>query len=230
MRILAIGAHPDDIEFGVGGLVIKESQKGSTLKYAVCSLGEAGSGGTPEGRKAEAEAGAKIAGAEIEFLNFGGDSHFEDKPQNAFELARVIREFKPNIILAPSQTLNQHPDHVTVSKLARDACRYARYGGLKELKDFPIHKVDALYYYPSSAEWDKKPDLIIDVSDVHDKWEQAMQAHTSQMKTRDYLNLVNSKSSYTGSQVGVKYAIGLWANDPIRVDYLSDFGLSSRNY
>ena len=230
MRILAIGAHPDDVEFGVGGLLIKEAEKGSQIKVVICSLGEAGTNGTPEGRKQEATAAAKFYNAEIEFLDFGGDSHMEYTPQNGFQIAKVMREFKPDIVLAPSLTENQHPDHLTVAKLTHDACRYARYGGLAELKSSPVHKIGALYYYSSSSEWDKGPQIIVDVTAVHGKWEQAMQAHRSQMKTRAYLDLVNSKAQALGKSIGVDYAVGLRANDPIRVDCLSDLELSSRNY
>ena len=230
MKLLAIGAHPDDIEFGIGGLIIKEAQKGTEIKYLVCSLGEAGSSGTPGQRKKEAIAAAKLVGAEIEFIDLGGDCQIENKPQNAVKLARIIRQYKPDIVLAPSQTINQHPDHKIVSDLSRVASRLARYGGLKPLQALPIHKIKSLYFYPSSAEWDKRPDIIIDVSAEHAKWEKAMSLHSSQMKTKNYLNLVNSKAAYLGASVGVKYAIGLWVNDPVRLNSLSDLTLSSRNY
>lgn len=230
MKILAIGAHPDDIEFGCGGLMLKEAAKGTQIKYVICSLGEAGTNGTPQERKREAIAAAKFAGAEIEFLNMEGDCHITNSPENAIKIAKIIRQYKPNIVLTTSRTENQHPDHKAVSLMSHAAARHARYGGLKELKKYPIHKINALYYYPSSAELENSPDIIIDISDFHSKWEQAMQLHTSQMKTRGYLNLVNSKAAYWGASVGVKYATGLWVNDPVRIDYLSDLSLSSRNY
>ncbi len=230
MKILAIGAHPDDIEFGVGGLIIKEAEKGSEILYAIGSLGEAGTSGTPEERRQEAEDAAKIVGAKVEFLDLGGDCHMTDSPANAIKIAEVIRRFKPEVVLAPSQTENQHPDHKVISDLARVACRLARYGGLTEVKHLPVHKINGLYFYPSGAEWDKRPDIIIDMSGVYEKWEQAMSAHKSQMKTREYLNLVGSKAAALGASVGVKYAIGLWTNDPIRLNNLSDITLSSRNY
>jgi len=230
MKILAIGAHPDDIEFGCGGLLIKENQKGTEIKYAICSLGEAGSNGTPEGRKEEAVNAAKLAGAEVEFLNLGGDCHIEYKPTNSIALARLIRLHQPNIVLTTQLKENQHPDHATVAKLTRDACRLARYGGLSEIKDLPIHRVDALYYFSSSAESDSKPDILVDVSDNFETWQKAMSCHTSQMKTRDYLELVSTKSAALGKTIGVKYAVALWTNDSIRIGHLSDLSLSSRNY
>ncbi|MBI3231508.1 MAG: PIG-L family deacetylase [Candidatus Doudnabacteria bacterium] len=230
-KILALGAHPDDVEFGgAAALLIKEVQKGNHAKIAVCSLGEAGTNGTPAARKQESIEASELIGADIEFLQMGSDCHIVYQPQNSIKIAKIIRLFKPNIVLAQSLTQNQHPDHRILAMLARDACRFARYGGVKELKKLPIHKIDALYFYGSSAEWDNKPDIVIDVSEVQRLWEKTMLAHTSQMRTKAYLNLVNSKARALGASIGTKYAIGLWTNDPVRLHNLSDLTLSSRNY
>jgi LmbE family N-acetylglucosaminyl deacetylase len=231
MRILCIGAHPDDIEFGLGGLVIKESENKSQIKFIICSLGEAGTSGTPEGRKQEAIEAAKISGVtDVEFLEMGGDCHIENTAENRIQIAKIIRQFKPDMVFAPELQINQHPDHYIVAQIAHAACRLARYGGLAELKSLDVHKVGALYFYPSRAEWGEKPDIIIDVSENYETWMRAMEAHKSQMKTKAYVNLVTTKASAWGSSIGVKYAIGLWTNDPIRVDHISDLSLSSRNY
>ena len=104
MNILAIGAHPDDIEFGCAHVLIQEARRGHRVKLLVLSRGEAASSGTPEERETEARAAAKAIGAEIAFLDFGGDCHMERTPKNAFHLAAEIRQFQPAIVLAP------HPD------------------------------------------------------------------------------------------------------------------------
>lgn len=231
MKILAIGAHPDDIEFGVGGLIIKEQLKGTQIKIVICSLGEAGSNGTPVERKLEAIEAGKISGvADIEFLDMGGDCNIEYTPTNTKKLAKIIRDFKPEVVLTPEMQINQHPDHYTVSRLTHSACRIARYGGIKELKESPIHNVSSLFFYPSRAEWGNRPDLIVDVSENYELWMQAIQAHKSQMASKSYLNLITTKAAAWGASIGVKYAIGLWTNDPIRFNNLSDINLSSRNY
>lgn len=230
-KILCVGAHPDDIEFGIGALVIKEAAKGNEVKYAICSLGEAGSNGTPEERKQEALNAALICGVNnVEFLNMGGDCHIEDSPENSIALAKVIREFKPEVVLTPEMQINQHPDHYTVSRLTHSACRLARYGGLTELKELEPHKINSLFFYPSRAEWGNSPDILIDVSENFEIWVKAMEAHTSQMKTRNYVNLVATKAAAWGASIGVKYAVGLWSNDPIRINAISDLNLSSRKY
>ncbi len=232
MTILCIGAHPDDVEFGCGGLIIKEAQKGSQIKIVVCSLGEAGSSGTPEERKQEAIEAAKISRVDdITFIDLGGDSKIENKPENTFKIAKIIREFKPDIVLAPEMQINQHPDHYIVSRLTHTACRVARYGGLAELKDLATHSISSLYFYPSRAEMAReKPNIIIDVSEQYNTWAKAMEAHKTQMKTKAYVNLVTTKAAAWGASFGVNYAMGLWTNDPIRVDHISDLSLSSRNY
>jgi bacillithiol biosynthesis deacetylase BshB1 len=229
MNILAVGAHPDDIEFGCAHVLIKEARKGNRIRMLVLSRGEAGSNGTPQSREAEAREAAKKVGAEIEFLDFGGDCHIEQTPSNALRIAAEIRKFQPSIVLAPHTAENQHPDHPVVGRLTRDACRLARYGGLEELKGTPAHAVGALYYYAITQDFGT-PDIVIDIGDVVSEWEAAMQCHASQMKTRGYAELRLSSARSLGLSIGVEYAAGFYVNDPVRVDALSDLSLSSRHF
>src|SRR5258708_35200111 len=126
--------------------------------------------------------------AEIDFLDFGGDCHIEPTHANAFAIARHIRKGQPSIVLAPHTGQNQHPDHAVAGKLTRDACRFARYGGLEDLKDRSPHAVAALYYYPITQPL-SDPDVVLDISDVVTEWEAAMRCRTSQMQTRGYADL-----------------------------------------
>src|SRR6478672_10050818 len=75
--LLAVGAHPDDIEFGCGGILLAEAERGCAIALCVCSRGEAGTNGTPSEREAEARQAAKVIGATIEFLDFGGDCRLD---------------------------------------------------------------------------------------------------------------------------------------------------------
>ncbi len=132
-------------------------------------------------------------------------------------------------MLAPHTSENQHPDHVVAGKVARDACRLARYGGLATLKHLPVHKVTGLYFYHITRHLDP-PDIVIDITDVMDPWEAAMNCHDSQVKSMSYVDLQKSAARLLGLTIGVEYAIGLYANDPIRVSHLSDLTLSSRSF
>jgi N-acetylglucosamine malate deacetylase 1 len=229
-KILAVGPHPDDIEFGCAPVLIQEVRSGNQVRILVLTKGEASTSGTPEERIEEARAAAKVMGTEIEFLEMGGDCHLRQDTQSAVAIARQIRLFEPEIMLAPHPDENQHPDHVVASKLVRDAARLARYGGVAELRDLPRHAIGHLYFYSITQTFLPIPDIVIDVSSIESQWEQAIACHQSQMKTKTYLGLVQTRARALGATIGVSSAVGLWANDPIRLGRLSDLTLSSRNY
>src|ERR1700756_4926613 len=93
--LLVFGAHPDDIEFGCGGVVARETRAGRSAHFVVCSRGEAATHGTPEQRGAEAEKSAGLLGAQVEFVELEGDAHLEARPAHAIKLAAIIRRVRP---------------------------------------------------------------------------------------------------------------------------------------
>jgi bacillithiol biosynthesis deacetylase BshB1 len=230
VNILAIGSHPDDIEFGCAPILIKEIKSGNQVKLLVFSRGEAGSSGTPEGREQESREAARLLGAAIDFLDFGGDCRLEHTPENGVRIAAEIRKFQPAIVLAPDTSENQHPDHSVAGRLTRDACRFARYGGLDALKPWPAHPIRSLYFYGITQHIGRSPDIVVDVSDVIVEWEAAMRCHESQVTHKGYIELQKSAARLLGLTVGVEYAAGLYSNDPVLVEYISDLELSSRNF
>ena len=229
MHILAIGPHPDDIEFGCAAILIKEIKRGNRVTMLVMTRGEAGTGGTPHAREQESREAARLIGADIEFADFGGDCNLEYSVGNRLRIAEEIRKLRPQIILAPGLNENQHPDHAIAARLTRDAARLARYGGVKRLKPAPVHKIDNLFYY-QITQHHRTPDLVIDISGVVDEWERVMRCHGTQTSQKRYIELQKSGARLLGLTIGVEYAMGLQVNDPIRVDHLSDIVLSSRNF
>lgn len=232
--LLAFGAHPDDIEFGAGGVIAREARTGRKIHLVVCSRGEAGTNGTPAQRTREAKAAAKILGATIEFLELDGDARLELKAAHARTLAGVIRRLKPAIVLAPTIEPNQHPDHWRLGTLVRDAVRLARYGGLRELKARPAHAVGQLFFYalsPGSVPVGAQP-ILIDLSapGLVSTWTRAMEAHASQMKTRNYVELQVARARVLGLDAGAAYAQALYPNDPLVVDSLAALGRGARRF
>src|SRR5215471_19251723 len=106
MNILAVGPHPDDLEFGCAPLLILEAAKKNRVKILVLSKGEAGTSGGPEERAAEATEAAGRIGAEIAFVDLGGDCHIRYTPETSIAIAREIRREKPEIVLAPHPNEN----------------------------------------------------------------------------------------------------------------------------
>ena len=232
--LLAFGAHPDDIEFGCGGIIARETRAGRPVHFVVCSRGEAGTNGTPGQRTAEAKRAAKILGATLEFIPLGGDAHLEVKAAHAIKLAGIIRRVKPALVLAPTLEPNQHPDHPRLGQLVRDAARLARYGGLKELKSRPAHAISQLLFYAVSP--DAEPagiqPVLIDVSapEVISTWVKAMEAHASQLRTRNYPALQLARAGVNGSRCGAVAAIPLYPNDPLVFASLAPLTRAARRF
>jgi LmbE family N-acetylglucosaminyl deacetylase len=234
LPLLAFGAHPDDIEFGCGGVIAAETHAGRPVHFVVCSRGEAGSNGTPRQRTAEAKKAAKILGATIEFIELDGDAHLAVKAAHAVRLAGIIRRRRPGLVLAPTPEPNQHPDHHRLGQLVRDAARLARYGGLRELKARPAHAIGRLLFYAVSpdAEPPGVPPVLIDVSapDVINPWIAAMRAHASQLRTRDYPALQLARAAVNGSRCGTLAAIALYPNDPLVFGSLAPLARGARRF
>ncbi len=231
LRILAVGAHPDDIEFGCGGILLVEAARGSELALCVCSRGEAGSNGTPDEREAEARRAAQFLGAKLEFLELGGDGHLETAVANNIAVARQIRLTRPDILLAPIGSLDQHPDHAVVSQLCRNAARLARYGGLEELRDLAPHAIRHHLEYVITADTDSRRDQLtirVDVSAQLARWIELMECHQTQLRTRNYIDLQTARARLLGIEADVEYAQALYAIDDMLVTSLAELPASVR--
>jgi LmbE family N-acetylglucosaminyl deacetylase len=189
------------------------------VHFVVCSRGEAGTNGTPALRSAEARRAAKLLGATLEFVRLDGDAQLEIRSAHSLKLARIIRRLRPAAVLAPSLASNQHPDHWRLGQLVRDATRLARYGGLKKLKHLPAHAIGQLFFYavsPDAEPADLQP-VLFDISapEIVAAWTAAMEAHASQLQTRNYVELQLARARVHGLRAGRAHAQPLWPNDPL---------------
>ena len=232
--LLAFGAHPDDIEFGCGGVVAVETRAGRPAHFVVCSLGESATNGTPDVRRREARAAAAALGATVEFVELDGDAHLEERTEHAIALAAVIRRVRPAIVLAPTTVENQHPDHPRLGRLVQRAARLARYGGVSELRTAPAHAIEQLHQYAITP--DAEPagvaPVLVDVSDaaVLAAWRGSMEAHASQLATRGYVELQLTRARLNGQRAGVGHAVAVYPNDPLLVRSLSQLGRGARHF
>ena len=214
LRILGVGAHPDDLEFGCGGVLLAEAARGSEISLCICSRGEAGSNGTPNEREAEARSAAQILGAKIDFLEMGGDAHLEICAVNNIAVARQIRAARPDVLLSPVASPAQHPDHIVVSHLCRNAVRLARYGGLAELRDLSPHRIRRHLEYaitPSAESGHEQRTIRVDISEYFARWVELMECHRTQLRTRRYIELQTARARLLGLESGIEYAQALYA-------------------
>lgn len=212
--ILAIGAHPDDIEFGCGGILAKMASQGKSMLLLDLTSGEKGTHGTPEQRRKEGKNSANLIGANRLFLDFV-DCEVADTYEARLKLVKVIREVKPRLVIAPlwEETQN-HPDHIACGAVARHACRYARFA--KILPELPIHQVQGILHYPPPTF--EKVDFIIDITEHVEIWKEMMRSHVSQMNTFPYDEWNLKIASKLGTLIGTPFAQGLIKGNPIVID------------
>jgi LmbE family N-acetylglucosaminyl deacetylase len=232
--LLAFGAHPDDIEFGCGGIIARETLAGRTAHFVICSRGESASHGTPDERAAEARKAAALLGATVEFVELDGDAELEIKAAHAIKLAAIIRRVRPGIVFAPTLVENQHPDHPRLARLVRDAARLARYGGVAKLSAKPAHAIGPLFFYAITAEAEPAGVLpvLMDISppEVVAAWTAAMEAHTSQLRTRNYVELQLARARAQGLRAGVDHAQPLYPHDALVFDSLAPLNRAARRF
>ncbi len=231
-KILALGAHPDDLEFGLGGVLLTERAAGAEITLAITSRGESASYGTPVQRESEARAAADLLGATLTILEFEGDGAQSAAPANGAIIARLIREVRPTLVFAPISLANQHPDHVAVSHATRDACRLARFAGFAALADLPPHTIDSLWFYAITPPGDASlaHAILVDISASTDRWKDLMACHASQLAHRDYLDLQLTRARQLGLLAGCESATALWPNDPPVVSTLAPLSRTARAF
>lgn len=162
--ILAFGAHPDDVEMSAGATLAKEIAGGRSVGIVDLTQGELGTRGTPEIRKQEALAAAKILGASFR-LNLGmADGFFQNDIANQLKVIEVLRQARPKIVLC-NALQDRHIDHPKASDLVADACFLSglrkietTYQGLSQ----EAWRPDQVYHY---IQWNEiEPDFVVDVT------------------------------------------------------------------
>jgi LmbE family N-acetylglucosaminyl deacetylase len=187
---LAIGAHPDDVEFGCGGLLAKWAADGCVVHHLVCTDGSKGTwdptADTVElavRRESEQrEAARRLAGAgagQVRFLGYV-DGELESGLRQRGEVARIIRELRPTVVLGhdPWKRYRLHPDHRHAGLLACEGIVAARDPHFFREQHLEHHRPDALLLWEAD-----EPDHVEDVSDYVDAKLAALEAHESQFES-----------------------------------------------
>ena len=192
VNILAIGAHPDDIEFGCGGALIKYTQKGHRLFLLVMTGG--GMGGASSVRIKEQQASGEILAAEKIFWGGYEDTQLIVDTELIGKIEAVIAEVKPDFIFCnfPDDT---HQDHRHLAQAIMSATRYIR----------------NVLFYEGPTTQNFNPQVFVDISDTLERKVEALKAHKSQvMKTNiedlSIVEVARSSANFRGIQGRVKYA------------------------
>ena len=224
--ILAIGAHPDDMELICGGTLVRANMLGRSTGILDLAAGEMASRGTPDLRAKEAAKAAKVMGVSVrENLEFP-DGGIQNTPDTRAKVAVVIRRLKPRIVITHSQH-GRHPDHPAVAQLVRDACFVA---GLKKIApDFAPHRPLKVIHALSFREDNQKPTFVVDITESFEKKIEAIGCYASQFgdavqagevyPNGEPLNdLIRHHAAHYGSLIRCRYGEPFHTTETMRVD------------
>ena len=234
LDILAIGAHPDDVELGCAGTLAKEISLGKKVGIVDLTRGELGTRGSAEIRASESAAAAKILGtAARENLAFK-DGFFTNDSAHQMELIKMIRKYQPEVVLC-NAIEDRHIDHAKGSKLVSDACFLSGLRRIETQLDGVVQqewRPKRVYHY---IQWQPiTPDFVVDISGYIDVKVEAVAAYSSQfydpgseepespISSKNFFDSIVYRARDLGRLVGVDHAEGFTVERYPAVNSLDD--------
>lgn len=229
LDLLAIGAHPDDIELSCGGTVARCVKLGYKVGIVDLTKGELSTRGTRALRQKESDAAARILGVRMR-ENLGlPDGRIDTGRDSLLKLITLYRSYRPRVLLIPHWH-ERHPDHVHAHHLCREAWFYS---GLRKIvtrlrgKAQDPWRPDHYFHYMQKYEF--APTFIIDVSEVFALRMDSIRAHRSQfydphskdpetlLSQKFFLDFIETRARYYGGSIGVQYGEPFFSVEPIGV-------------
>jgi N-acetylglucosamine malate deacetylase 1 len=226
LDLLAVAAHPDDVELTCGGTLLKMARQGYKTGILDLTAGEMGTRGTPQTRAKEAARAAKLLGVKWRGTLGVPDSDVQPSRQHKLRLAAIIRELRPKTVILPYWEA-RHPDHYHASTLGYEGCFLA---GLKQLPldGEPYRPFKILY---SISYTDVRPTFVVDITAHYEQRHKAILAYASQFrpgkaekKSKVHLAIdrleqeMNQLARHYGQRIGVKYGEPFVQKELMKVD------------
>jgi N-acetylglucosamine malate deacetylase 1 len=228
LDLLAIAAHPDDVELTCGGTLLKMAKRGYKTGILDLTAGEMGTRGTPETRAKESAKAAKLLRVKWRKILGVPDSDVQASRQHKLRLAAVIRQLRPKTVIIPYWSA-RHPDHYNASALGYEGCFLA---GLKQLPvEGEAYRPHKILYSTAFAEF-VRPTFVVDISEHYEQRRKAILAYGSQFRPKGekkgavHLGLeeledtMNRLARHYGQMIGVRYGEPFLIKELMKVDDL----------
>ncbi|UTR17090.1 bacillithiol biosynthesis deacetylase BshB1 [Salipaludibacillus sp. LMS25] len=229
--IMAVGAHPDDVEIGMGGTIAKYSRLDKKVVIINLTEAELSSNGTVETRQKEAEKACERLGVQTRVqLRFPDRGLLESRQKAIDEIVKLIRHYRPRLVFAPFHQ-DRHPDHGHCGDICREAVFSATIKKYLPQESNDRFQVQALYYYQINGS--SQPDFLIDISDDKETKYSALACFKSQFNNETnslktplnsgYIDLLQAREQLLGSEAGTIAAEGFFCEKPPLIhDLLGD--------
>jgi len=232
LDVLAIGAHPDDVELACGATLAQLAHAGRRVGILHLTRGEAGTRGTTEQRLVEAERAAAALGAvELSFLDCG-DGSLRTGPEEEDALIEVLRTLRPEVVLSPTPH-DRHPDHGRGHRLVEAACFYAGLAGRAAARGPSPHRPAAVFSYMQHDSFE--PSFVVDVKAGWEAKMESLRAYRSQLyvapeeqanaakgpitkvSTREFWLAVEGRARHFGLLIGAELGEPFWSRGPLSI-------------
>ena len=231
LDILAIGVHPDDVELGCGGTVIKHIDLGYKVGILDLTQGELGTRGNAKLRLQEAEDAKNYAGVLIRENIALADGFFQNDKESKLEIIKVIRKYQPDIVLTNAIN-DRHPDHANANKLTNEACFLS---GLSKIETFNEDGSKQTHWRPRKnlsyiQDFYIEPDVVVDISGYLERKFEMIACFKSQffdpqskeldtpISDPNFLENLKGRALEMGRRIGVSHGEGFTSRSFIGVD------------
>ncbi len=233
--LLAIGAHPDDVELTCGGTLIKAARAGYRTAAIDLTGGETGTHGSRDLRAAEAQRAAEVLGL-TERRNAGlPDAGLHNTDATRRTVVEFIRSLKPRVVILP-YPIGRHPDHRIASEVCRDASYLAGLTNYAAAGD--PHRPEKILYTQSYREDPVKPTFVVDVSEEFETKIAAIRCYASQFDGKmaageifpaggDIYDNVRMHCARYGSLIRTAYGEPYFTHETVRIDDVVAMGVRS---
>lgn len=233
--VLAIMAHPDDVELTCGGTLLAAAAAGRRTGIVDLTAGETGSRGTVEIRAAEAQRAAAVLGVSVRENLHLPDAHLVNSIEAREVVVRAIRRHRPQVVITHARH-GRHPDHIAASQLVRDACFLA---GLKNVvKDLPPHRPRKVAHVMTYREDAIAPSFVVDISAVFEKKLEAIACYVSQFdgltqagevypNGEPLAEIIRHQAAHYGSLIRCQYGEPFHTTETIRVTDITSLDVST---
>jgi bacillithiol biosynthesis deacetylase BshB1 len=226
VSILAIAAHRDDVELTCGGTIIKAAKRGQRTAIVDLTQGEMGTRGSAELRAQEASRAAEVLGVSARETLGLPDAGIENSPATREALARVIRRFRPRVVIAPAFE-GRHPDHRVTAGLVRDACFVA--GLAKIAPEVPKHRPHKILHALTYRQDFVRPSFVVDITDEFEQKLAAVRCYDSQFdgeiqagevfpNGEPLYDIIRHYAATYGSLIRTRYGEPYFTTEMMRVD------------